>query len=186
MADAPPLDADWDRAFARQAVADYRFWSLFESDGELEQARSKIALCQRLMLLQMACEKLCKAYAYREGTTSKDLQASHAYIAKRLPLILRQIMQDFGHNPDSAKFRDLVKRQRLIARELELLQPAVDENGRRPDNCEYPWQDGTVVRSPLDYPFAIADLLQARPFGPTILKWLKTAFEREATRLHAP
>lgn len=35
-----------------------------------------------------------------------------------------------------------MKQVRNLSREIELLAPTVDSL-RRPDNCEYPWEDGT-------------------------------------------
>lgn len=182
MSDPEPSRDDWDRAFSRQAVADYRLWSILEA----VEPTARAPLCQRLMLLQMACEKLCKAHTYRTGSVPKDVQSSHAQIAKRLPAILREVMRAAGQSAHPHVQSVIVRKMERIGRELELLNPAVDDNGRRPDNCEYPWQDGGVIRSPLDYAFVVADLLRETPFGPRVLKLLKQAFEHEAARHQPP
>lgn len=50
---------------------------------------------------------------------------------------------------------------RLLARQIELLAPAVDDNGRRPDNCEYPWEDKQGnLHVPIEYTFPNLSLLQ--------------------------
>ncbi|MGP0063486.1 MAG: hypothetical protein ACLQGP_07810 [Isosphaeraceae bacterium] len=38
-----------------------------------------------------------------------------------------------------------------LAREIEVLAPAVKRGGQRPDNCEYPWEDDAgTLHVPLD------------------------------------
>ncbi len=32
-----------------------------------------------------------------------------------------------------------MKEIRELCREVDLLHPSIDDGGRRPDNCEYPW-----------------------------------------------
>jgi hypothetical protein len=178
MSDSEPSRADWDREFSRLAIADYRLWAMFEPEGELAAFRTSVPTCQRLMLLQMACEKLCKAHIYRGGSDiPDDAQTSHAHVSKRLPQVLREEMRRLGCSAETVNRQ--VSQQRLIAREIELLNPAVKDGGRRLDNCEYPWQEQYLVRSPLDYSFPIEDLFRSRPHGPSILKLIKTAFERE-------
>jgi hypothetical protein len=120
----------------------------------------------------MACEKLCKAYLIRAGTQPELLQASHGYIAKPLPLIVRQYILDSGQDPRRmGRFLTLV---RQLAGEIELLNPAVRRDGLRPDNCEYPWEAGEKVISPLDWTFHPLRLVTV-PGGPTFIKILKGA-----------
>ncbi len=64
--------ADWARAYARQADIDFKAWELLEKHPEAVGAE-----CHRLLFLQMACEKLCKAHLIRGGTPPESLQASH-------------------------------------------------------------------------------------------------------------
>ena len=62
-----------------------------------------------------------------------------------------------------------------IAREIELLAPSVDGGGTRPDNCEYPWEDGNgELHVPLDWSFAPSQLLNT-PSGHTFLKLIRIA-----------
>jgi len=64
----------------------------------------------------------------------------------------------------------VLRHSRHLANEIEVLNPAVDRDGQRPDNCEYPWEDNNgVVRSPLDWTFQPSHLLTA-PAGRTFLK----------------
>jgi len=65
---------------------------------------------------------------------------------------------------------------RKLARRIELLAPAIDDGGRAPANCEYPWEDAAgSLRIPADYNFGI-DLLH-EPAGRHLLKILFTAIE---------
>ena len=59
-----------------------------------------------------------------------------------------------------------------------MLNPSVDRDGRRPDNCEYPWEDGAeVLHSPLDWAFAPEALLRDH-FGPAFATVLGLAIDR--------
>lgn len=53
---------DWAHAFARQADADLRAWELYQ-----KYPQAAAAECHKLLFLQMACEKLCKAHVIRAG-----------------------------------------------------------------------------------------------------------------------
>src|SRR6185312_13020935 len=78
--------AKWAVGFARQADADFRGWELFE-----QHPQAVAAPCHKLLFLQMACEKLCKAYLLRANICSPaTVQTSHGFIAKHLPMIVRQ------------------------------------------------------------------------------------------------
>ena len=76
--------AAWGRAFARQAWADFDMWHRLENERE-GFGEWKVSECHKYHFLQMACEKLCKAYLCASGTDPHRLQSSHAYIAKPLP-----------------------------------------------------------------------------------------------------
>jgi len=62
----------------------------------------------------------------------------------------------------------------MSALEIELLAPTVD-NQRRPDNCEYPWEDsaGNVI-APAEHASATLSLL-SQPAGQELLKTLPLA-----------
>ncbi len=77
--------ADWLTSYVRQADADWRAWELYEKHPEAVAAE-----CHKLLFLQMACEKLCKAHLIWKNSSPRELQTSHAYIANVLPLVVRQ------------------------------------------------------------------------------------------------
>jgi hypothetical protein len=162
--------ADWATAFARQADADFRGWELAQKSPE-----SIAAECHKLLLLQMACEKLCKAHLLRTGTPLDSIRTSHAYIANPLPIVLKQQILHMGQDP--GRMKGIFEKLRRLAAEVEILNPAVERDGRRPDNCEYPWEYGGRVISPLDWGFA-ASRLCTEPAGRLFLKLIRGAIDR--------
>lgn len=163
---------DWVVGYAKQAMADFLAWNVLQSNP-------RVATCQRLHFLQMACEKLVKAHLCQAGSIPEVLRTSHAYVAKNLPIIARQHLAKMRRKPPSR--HDVLLRQiKHLAREIELLAPAVDDNGQRPDNCEYPWSVGGQVLVPAEYPFGNLSLLTA-PAGRTLLKILHDAIVRLLT-----
>jgi len=76
--------------------------------------------------------------------------------------------------------KDLIKqlktRFKQLGVEIEALCPAINRV-QRPDNCEYPWESGSTIESPLDWKFASLQFLE-QPGGRTFLKCLKAAIAR--------
>ena len=161
-------NAEWSRGYARQADADLNAFLTFEGIASL-------AVCHKLQFLQMACEKLVKSHLCFEGTDSAALQTSHAYVAGTLPVVLLQTARRISYSGRSAK--SVLRQAKLISREIELLAPAVKRGGSRPDNCEYPWEDGNgTLHVPLDWSFPHVELLNA-PAGHTFLKLIRVAID---------
>lgn len=149
---------DWPSAFAAQAQADLAIWEHLSS--------MDVPQCQKLHFLQMTCEKLAKAFLLKERNPSPSLHTSHAYIAKPLPRILEHF-QDRISKSDQKHFR-------FLAREIELLAPSVDDNGKRPDNCEYPWMDASgQIRVPAEHAFVVIVDLVTQPAGRHFIKLVK-------------
>lgn len=123
----------------------------------------------------MACEKLCKSHLITAGSSPEDIQSSHAYIARVLPMVVRQQIIRLQQN--EKRMADVLRHTRHLAAEIEVLNPAVDRNGQRPDNCEYPWEDHAgSIHSPLDWGFHPSHLLTA-PSGRTFLKLVRVAID---------
>lgn len=164
--------ADWITGYARQADADFATFQSLQGNSDIPQ-------CHKLLFLQMACEKLCKAHLIAAGTEPALLQSSHAYIAGPLPTVIKQ--EIVLRTKDLKRMRPLLQAARHLAREIELLNPAVDRSGQRPDNCEYPWDDHHgILHCPLDWSFLPQHLL-LMPSGSTVLKLIRLAIDR---RLH--
>jgi len=161
---------EWARGYARQALADLDAWQAL--------AATDLAACQSLHFLQMACEKLAKAHLCATGNDPAGLQTSHAFGAKQLPTIIRD---ELTFEKVKSKLRqDILRYARGLAREIELLAPSVDSAGKRPDNCEYPWEDATgKLWVPVDYAFPVDQLL-LHPHGFKVLKLIRRATERLA------
>jgi hypothetical protein len=161
-------NAEWATAYARQAAADFETFQLIQD--------LPVPLCHKLQYLQMACEKLVKAHLCGVGTKAVDLRTSHAYVANTLPVVLKQ--QAVFVNFKGRQAREVLKRARHLAQEIEILSPAVDRAGRRPDNCEYPWEDAHgTLHVPLDWSFQLSQLIVI-PAGRRILKLIRGAIDR--------
>jgi len=159
---------EWRVAYAKQAKVDLRA-------REQLLALPDLPDCQELHFLQMACEKICKAYLCGHGTDPSVLQSSHAYIASVLPIILReQLALKSRHLQKDHTW--LVSAIRSLARKIELLAPAVQGGGAYPANCEYPWlgTDGTL-KVPAEHNFQL-DLLYAEA-GRHLIKALYSAVD---------
>jgi hypothetical protein len=105
---------EWSRGYAIQAKAD------LAARQVLLQAKG-IPDCQQLHFLQMACEKICKAHLYNQGTITTAFQASHAYVAKVLPVIAKQ------HFAADRKYGWALTQIRQLAREIALIAPVFGE-----------------------------------------------------------
>lgn len=157
---------DWAKAFARQADADLTAWELYQ-----RYPQAVAAECHKLLFLQMACEKLCKAHLVRSGVyRPEDVQRSHGFIQKHLPVIMKQAIANSGEFPGNIRWA--MSQIRQLCGEIEILNPAIDRAGQRPDNCEYPWESGATVLSPLDHGFFPTQLLTAK-HGRTFMKLLR-------------
>jgi hypothetical protein len=160
---------DWVKAYARQASADIYTHDQLALDESVPE-------CHKLMFLQMACEKLVKAHLCAAGSEPKKLQSSHAYTAKTLPIIIKQQITFSRLNPKGAPW--VLQHSRHLSQEIEVLAPAVDRDGQRPDNCEYPWEDsGGHLHHPLAWTFTPSNLLMAGA-GRTFLKLVRDAIKR--------
>ena len=159
---------DWRVAYAKQAQADLAAREKLLEHDDLPD-------CQQLHFLQMACEKVCKAYLCGQGVDPQTLRSSHAYISGPLPVIARQqFAREARHVLADRTW--VIQAIRALARKIELLAPALTDEGRHPANCEYPWAgpDG-MVRVPAEHNFKL-DLLYEKA-GRHLLKVLYSAAE---------
>ena len=165
---------EWSIAYARQASADFSMFQTFMSLAKLDPPVEGEE-CHKLLFLQMACEKLGKAHLCGQGVNPTALQTSHAFVARTLPIVLRDTAETMRLTGRYAK--EVLRQSRQLAREIELLAPAVRRGGLRPDNCEYPWEDGNgVLHVPLDWSFPTSNLLEAAS-GRTLLKLIRVAID---------
>jgi hypothetical protein len=124
----------------------------------------------------MACEKLVKAHLCDGGADPAIVQTSHAYIGGTLPLLLQR--QAHSVNFSGAEAKEVLRRAKHFSQEVELLAPSVKRAGKRPDNCEYPWEDaGGGLHVPLDWTFHPTQFLTERA-GRAILMLIAGAIRR--------
>jgi hypothetical protein len=162
--------AEWARGYARQADADFRTFMT------LQQHLPSVPECHKLQFLQMACEKLVKAHLCGDKTDPASLQKRHAFVATGLPVVLRQQATFVGFGGANAK--QVLQRAKHLSQEIDVLAPAVKRGGKRPDNCEYPWEDEDgKLHAPLDWAFYPTQLLLL-PSGPAFLKLVRGAIDR--------
>ncbi len=140
-------DDDWVRAFARQAQSDLNARDILAAGGAEK--------CHRLHYLQMGAEKICKAHLIK-ASGRESVRSTHACVAKVLPTIARDM---FSRIPGKASIPGWqIKAIRKFAQEIETLAPALDRQGTRADNPEYPWigSRGSVV-TPCEHAFPALD-----------------------------
>jgi hypothetical protein len=167
---------EWSSAYARQADADFNTYQFLEGLPVESLGGRQIPVCHRLQFLQMACEKLVKAHLCARGTPPASLQASHGFISKTLPIVIRG--ETIATNFRGAAGKNVVTSANRLAREIDLLAPSVRKGGQRPDNCEYPWEDGNGrLHVPLEWTFSSAELI-SKPGGRSILKVIRSAVDR--------
>lgn len=160
--------ADWAVGYARQADADLRLFDRLRADPSVPD-------CQKLMLLQMACEKLVKGDLCALGSDPATLQTSHAYISGTLPLVVHRTAVRLNY--DRRRVANIGRFAVRLCGEIELLTPSVTRAGQRPDNCEYPWENGNGdLHVPLDWSFAGTRLL-AQPAGRVFLTLVRAAVD---------
>ena len=146
-----PTRNAWANGFVRQARSDWGVYRLL--------AASSVPPCHALHYLQMACEKVAKAYRCRDTPANVDeLQQHHVGFTRfmRAFLLSPAIARDY--EGQAARLREIAKAANQLAKEIERLAPAVDREAR-PDNAEYPWPQGDHVIVPCDYSFPGLSLL---------------------------
>ncbi|MCA9527712.1 MAG: hypothetical protein KC549_15595 [Myxococcales bacterium] len=138
--------------------------------------------CHTLHYLQMACEKVAKAYRIRDlDAEIEELTQHHVGFARfvRAFLLSPAMRPDFEHQ--AARLQAVMRGMHTLAREIERLAPAVDRE-LRPDNSEYPWLAGGTVVAPCDYDFPNLSLLMAAS-GRALLKLVRRAMD-EFEQIH--
>ena len=169
-------------AFLRQARADFAaFRHLLVSDAP------EVADCHRLLMLQMAIEKLAKAVLYARDD---EAEVGHA-AAMLLPAELqtRRAARILGYASTRSLIR-AVSRARPTLAEIARLHPSVTPGGDAADrpesvrhvNVEYPWfaRDGRGLRwtAPADQGFPLTLRLTRRGDGHQTLRLLEQVLER--------
>lgn len=169
--DTPEGDrARWAEAFATQAREDWRLFNFLCDHGRTR--------CHQLQALQMACEKIAKAYRIRD--TNADLtvlMSGHVGFMRFINAFMISPPIQRQYRGRGAQLKIRLREMRQIANEIELLTPSIERDGRR-DNCEYPWWDGADIAVPCEHTFpnlAVLSLQGARSH--TFLKLMGRAMD---------
>ena len=131
----------WSVAYHAQACSDFMVFELL--------CASAVPPCHALHYLQMAAEKTAKAYALAwEPTRDPEDVQCHAVIVPFVQNFLRR--PNAGRRWRSNSYAIAAERKRVagVAREIELLAPAVD-SVRSPRNAEYAWEVAENVIAPV-------------------------------------
>jgi hypothetical protein len=163
----PDARNNWADGFARQSASDFAVYQHLA-------LQPGFPACHALHYLQMACEKLAKAYRFRDESMSiDDIQKSHVAISKEVEQIV--MSPDFRkrYASKAAHLKEILRSSRLLSREIEKLAPTVDREAT-PANAEYPWFDGRMVKAPCDYTFQVLSQLNT-PEGRNFLKVISTS-----------
>jgi hypothetical protein len=139
-------------AFVEQARSDWSVYRLLASQADVKP-------CHSLHYLQMACEKLAKAYRLRDTASPVDeLVKRHTGFAKFVGPYFTAVLRPDYKNKD-AQLGVVIQQARTIAREIEKLAPAIDRVSS-PENAEYPWESGEKVVAPCSHGFPALELLR--------------------------
>jgi len=103
---------------------------------------SGLPKCHELHYLQMACEKLSKAYRLRQPAANVDeIATHHVGFLKFINDYVRSPAMKARYAGKASAHKAMCKEAGKIAREIEKLAPAVDR-AWSPENAEYPWERG--------------------------------------------
>ena len=154
-------------AYAEQSQSDFVVFSRHLKDAEE---------CHRLHYLQMACEKIAKAYRLRDTQTfGVDDLYSHTVFSRFIQNFLKAKEVKDRYQAQDAKLKQMERYARSLAGEIEKLAPAVDRD-LTPANVEYPWTHSETVSVPCHHQYTILPLLAA-PGGWEFLKLIEIAIE---------
>ncbi len=163
---------DWADAFLRQGISDLGVHDLLAST-----LNASLPHCHALHYLQMACEKLAKAYRIRDTSAAlhgeNGLLRKHVGFSKFMSAFLLSPVVKRGYTGRTKQLEEVRRRALALAREVEKLAPAVDDESA-PANAEYPWQAGEKVVAPYEYDFPNLSLLRGAS-GRTFLKLVHQA-----------
>jgi hypothetical protein len=166
-------------AFHVQASSD---WSVYRLFVEMSAPPARpLPACHSLHYLQMACEKLAKAYRLLLPGVDIDLVATrHVGFTQFVNTYVRSPAMLAKYANKTAAHQTLCRTAAAIAREIEKLAPATDRVSS-PENAEYPWERGDwstgsgSILVPCQYAFPSLSLLTT-PGGRAFLKLVDRAF----------
>jgi hypothetical protein len=153
-----------------QAQTDHQVFVLLRREGA--------PACHALHYLQMATEKIAKAYFWRSGSPPPKSHSGFVQFLRFLGQFRRQadrqrIAALFSFNR-FADFQNWIRNVLPIAYELERLAPDLAQNGPNP---EYPWPHDLPQYAPVDFEFPVWDALTSGQ-GRDLMRVVQIAVER--------
>ncbi len=150
----------WSDAYLDQARSDWNVYLGLAGD-------SSVPPCHELHYLQMATEKLSKAFLLASTSNPSKMKHGHSAFVKFLRTASRSpaLAQSLGmHGRQLKSHLDALK---PVAFEVERLAPALAHGGA---NSEYPWEDPAgIVHHPAAFAFQAHALLSSTS-GRSLLK----------------
>jgi hypothetical protein len=153
----------------RQARSDHAAFVLLRGSG-VEQ-------CHMLHYLQMATEKIAKAYFWRSGSAPPRSHAGFVQFLRFRGQIGLNDRERIGRLFNFARFADFQTWLRAvlpIAYDLERLAPTLAADGPNP---EYPWPHAAPETAPAHYAFPIWSALSGGQ-GRDLMRMVRIAVER--------
>src|SRR5215211_6949959 len=113
----PPSREAWASAFAAQSQSDWQAYDLLA-------AATHLPACHQLHSLQMACEKIAKAYRCRDKTVNlEELLKRHVGFSKFMGSFLTSPSLKEAYRGRAAQLSEVSRLARALAREIEKLAP---------------------------------------------------------------
>lgn len=155
----------------------------------LEQARSDHVLlvffrqngihpCHQLHYLQMATEKLAKAYFWRSGTPPPRSHARFVDFMRSLGGVQRSQQARLAASLGFKSFAGMqswIRSVMPMVYALERLAPGLAADGPNP---EYPWPHGAPTHSPVGYHFDLWTQLASTGLGRRLAQFIGQAINR--------
>ena len=134
---------NWKEAFLKQAKDDFE---VFYEFYKLEKPA-----CRQLHYLQMATEKLAKAY--RSSIYAAPPKTSHKAFSQFLQSIkaLPDFQRKLGYQNKNSTYYAYIDSLLPIAQHIEDLAPEGKKLNK--PNPEYPWRQGKLIKAPIEYNF---------------------------------
>ena len=161
---------EYQRLWWEQARSDHRVFLLLDQPG--------VSPCHPLHYLQMATEKLGKAYFWRSGVAPAS---SHVSFSRFLQALASRRGEGYGLIPSCLGFkhpdglRRWVETVAPLAHEVERLAPSLAGDGPNP---EYPWPRGAPTHAPTLHRFGVWDRMTRQSQGRQFLRVLDAAIAR--------
>lgn len=156
---------DQQRLWWKQASSDIELFVRLRQSGAQE--------CHLLHYLQMASEKISKAYFWRSGHAPPKTHTGFFRFLKALldrpQRDLERISNSFGF-ARSADFEIWVKRVQPLAYALQNIAPAEANDGPNP---EYPWPHASPISCPTDHKFDLWNKLLNTGQGRKMLEFIR-------------